>query len=49
MEFRILGPVEVTSGGRTVAVGGRRERSLLALLLLSINQVVSSDRLAEEL
>jgi DNA-binding SARP family transcriptional activator len=47
MEFRILGPLEVVAGGRTVALGSR-ERALLALLLLSANQVVSSERLVED-
>lgn len=49
MEFRILGPVEVIHDGRAVALGGSRERAVLALLLASANRVVSSDRLAEDL
>ncbi len=49
MEFRILGPLEVLDGDRTVDVPGRRQRSLLALLLLHANQVVSASRLIEEL
>lgn len=49
MEFRILGPVEVADGGRTVEVGGHKQRALLALLLLHANEVVSTDRLVEEL
>jgi class 3 adenylate cyclase/DNA-binding SARP family transcriptional activator/tetratricopeptide (TPR) repeat protein len=48
MEFRILGPFEVTHEGRPVTLGGR-ERVLLALLLVSANRVVSSERLADEL
>src|SRR6266511_3279633 len=36
-------------GGRVVAVGGRRKRAVLAILLLHLNRVVSSDRLIEEL
>jgi len=48
MEFRILGPFEVTHEGRPVVLGGR-ERVLLALLLVSANQVVSSERLADDL
>ena len=49
MEFRILGPLEVLDGDRAVDVPGRRQRSLLALLLLNANQVVSASRLIEEL
>jgi DNA-binding SARP family transcriptional activator/class 3 adenylate cyclase len=48
MEFRILGPFEVTHEGRPVTLGGR-ERVVLALLLLSGNRVVSSERLADQL
>ena len=49
MDFRILGPLEVLDAGRTVRLGEGRQRALLALLLLRPNQVVSSDRLVEEL
>jgi WD40 repeat protein/DNA-binding SARP family transcriptional activator len=49
MEFRILGPLEVIDRGRVVRLGEGRQRALLALLLLRSNQVISSDRLVEEL
>ena len=50
MEFRILGPLEVIGDdGARVAVGGSRERGVLALLLLSANRVVPSERLAADL
>ena len=49
MDFRILGPLEVLDGDRPVALPGSRQRNLLAFLLLHVNQVVSSDRLIEEL
>ena len=49
MEFRILGPLEVLEGTDALDVPGQRQRSLLALLLLHANQVVSSSRLIEEL
>ncbi|HKY74681.1 MAG TPA: BTAD domain-containing putative transcriptional regulator, partial [Acidimicrobiia bacterium] len=49
MEFRILGPIEVFHEGRAVSLGGSRERAVLALLLASVNRVVSADRLAEDL
>ena len=47
--FSILGPLEVRTEGGVVAVGGRRQRALLALLLLRANEVVSVDALAEGL
>jgi DNA-binding SARP family transcriptional activator len=49
IEFRILGPLEVLDGGRALDVGGAKQRSLLAVLLLNANQVVSSDRLIDAL
>ena len=49
MEFRILGPLDVTHEGRAVPVAGARQRELLALLLLEAGRVVSADRLMDEL
>jgi len=49
LEFRILGPLEVVDGGRTLDVGGQKQRVLLASLLLEANHVVSSDRLIDAL
>ena len=49
MEFRILGPLEVADGDQLLALGGGKQRALLALLLLSANEVVSTDRLIDEL
>ena len=49
MEFRILGPLEVVDGDRTLSLGGERQRALLALLLTRPNVVVSTDRLVDEL
>ena len=50
MRFGILGPLEVADeGGRGVVLGGRRQRSVLAILLLHANEVVARDRLMEEL
>ena len=49
LEFRILGPLEVSLGGEPVGVGGPKQRALLAMLLLSANRVVSRDRLIAEL
>ena len=49
MEFRILGPLEVVEHGRALPLGGARQRTLLALLLTRANEVVSADRLIDEL
>ena len=49
MEFRILGPLEVVDGDRPVTLRGSRLRALLVLLLASANEVVSTDRLIDEL
>src|SRR5689334_5172906 len=49
MEFRILGPLEVEAEGRLLKLGGAQPRALLALLLLHANEIVSRDRLIEEL
>jgi DNA-binding SARP family transcriptional activator/ABC-type transport system substrate-binding protein len=49
MDFWLLGPLEVREGERILAVGGAKQRALLALLLLHANQAVSRDRLLEEL
>jgi DNA-binding SARP family transcriptional activator/ABC-type oligopeptide transport system substrate-binding subunit len=49
VEFRLLGPLEVRDDGRALELGGQKRRALLALLLLHANEVVSSDRLIEEL
>jgi DNA-binding SARP family transcriptional activator len=49
MQFRILGPLDVADGKRQVLLQGPSQRALLALLLLRANEVVSSDRLLDEL
>src|SRR5438876_75092 len=49
MEFGILGPLQVTEGGRVVALGAAKQKALLAALLLHANEPVSSDRLIDEL
>ena len=49
MEVRILGPLEVRAGDRVLPVTGARQRALLAVLALHANEVVSSDRLLDEL
>lgn len=49
MEFRVLGGMEVESGGRLVPITGTKERALLALLLLHANEHVSRDLLIDAL
>jgi len=48
-EFHILGPLEVRAGGRPLRLTGRKQRALLALLLLARGEAVSADRLIDEL
>lgn len=48
LEFRLLGPVEAHAGSTPIALGVK-QRMLLALLLLRANEVVSRDRLIDEL
>src|SRR5579884_3103756 len=49
MDFRVLGPMEVLHRGRLLPLGGRRLRALLAILLVHSGEVVTADRLIEEL
>jgi DNA-binding SARP family transcriptional activator len=49
MEFRLLGPLEVRDRGRELAVGGGKQRALLAVLLLHAGEVVPTERLIDAL
>jgi DNA-binding SARP family transcriptional activator len=49
LELRILGPLEVLVDGEPVELRRAKQRGLLALLLLSAGEVVSADRLIDEL
>src|SRR5436309_15419165 len=49
LEFRILGPLEALEEGHPVALGGSKQRALLVILLLHANDVVSRDRLIDDL
>jgi predicted ATPase/DNA-binding SARP family transcriptional activator len=49
IEFRLLGPVEAVRSGNAIALGGSRQRALLALLLMERGRPVTVDRLVEEL
>lgn len=48
INFRVLGPIEVTAEGRILSLGGRKQRLILALLLLNANQMVPIERLISE-
>ena len=49
IDFRILGPLEVRDENRAIALGGSKQRALLALLLMNVNETLSTDRLIDEL
>jgi DNA-binding SARP family transcriptional activator len=49
VEFRVLGPLAVEVGGEPLHLGTPRQRTTLGLLLLRAGEVVSCDRLVEEL
>ena len=49
LQFRLLGPLEVTRGGEPVGLGGPKQRALLTLLLVDAGRAVSTDRLIDAL
>ncbi|MDX6565641.1 MAG: hypothetical protein QOE10_1303, partial [Gaiellales bacterium] len=49
MEFRLLGPIEARDGDRILVSGTGKAVALLALLLLRSNEVISTDRLIDDL
>jgi DNA-binding SARP family transcriptional activator len=49
IEFAILGSLEARADGEPIALGGPKQRALLALLLLEAGRVVSLDRLVDAL
>jgi DNA-binding SARP family transcriptional activator/tetratricopeptide (TPR) repeat protein len=49
MDFRILGPLEVRDRGASVQLRGRKQRALLAVLVLHAGELVSSDALIDAL
>jgi len=49
VQFRILGSLEFQRAGKSVDLGSYKQRSLLALMLLHPNQIVSTDRILDEL
>jgi len=49
MEYFVLGPLEVRDRGRSLPLGGLRQRGVLGLLLLDANRVVAVSTLLEGL
>ncbi|UUV31572.1 tetratricopeptide repeat protein [Amycolatopsis roodepoortensis] len=49
MELRILGPIELWAAGRPIGIPGTRQQKLLALLVLSANQVIPDGQLIGDL
>jgi DNA-binding SARP family transcriptional activator len=49
MDFRLLGPLEVVAQDCPLALGGGKQRLLLAVLLAHANETVSSERLVDAL
>jgi DNA-binding SARP family transcriptional activator len=49
MDYRILGPLEAFDGERGLSLGGARQRSVLAFLLLRSNEAVTRDLIVDEL
>jgi YVTN family beta-propeller protein len=49
IEYRLFGSLEVQSNGRPIPLEGAKQRNVLAILLLHRREVVSADRIAEEL
>ena len=49
IDYRLLGPIEASAGGRVLDIVGQKQRVLLAVLLMSANQPVSRDVLVDRL
>jgi DNA-binding SARP family transcriptional activator/ABC-type glycerol-3-phosphate transport system substrate-binding protein len=47
MEIRVLGPLGASEAGRQIALGGRRQRSVLAGLVVHAGETVSTSRLID--
>ncbi|GAA0381512.1 BTAD domain-containing putative transcriptional regulator [Microbispora corallina] len=47
MEFRVLGALEVDASGKRLDLGGIRQQTVLAILLLDANRAVTTTRLME--
>jgi len=49
VEVRLLGPLDVVIDGQSVPLGGLRQRAVLALLAIHANEVLSGERIADEI
>ncbi len=49
MDFRLLGPLEVVDDNRPLELGGAKQRSVLAILLMNANELVTTDQLIDEI
>jgi len=49
VDFRLLGPLEVSDDDRPLALGGVKPRSVLAILLMHANELVTTDQLIDQI
>ena len=49
MQIRVLGPLEASIDDQPVAIGGAKQRAVLAMLGLEANRAVTAERLIEGL
>jgi DNA-binding SARP family transcriptional activator len=49
MDFRLLGPLEVFEDNQPLPLGGVKQRSVLAILLMHANELVTTDQLIDEI
>ena len=49
MQLHVLGPVEASADGRSLPIGGPKQRAVLAMLGLEANRTVTADHLIEGL
>jgi DNA-binding SARP family transcriptional activator len=47
VQFGVLGPLQITEGGRSLPLGGGTRQAVVAYLLLHANRAVPSDELIE--
>ena len=47
IDYRLLGPIEASVDGRVLDIGGKKQRALLAVLVLSANEPVPRDVLID--
>jgi DNA-binding SARP family transcriptional activator/WD40 repeat protein/tRNA A-37 threonylcarbamoyl transferase component Bud32 len=47
MEIRVLGPIEVLDSGERLDLGGRKQKTVLAMLVANAGRPVSTDRLID--